>query len=161
VPGAAAPEEGCRPAALVDVPRLAELAAQSVDELRGNKGGAVWARAEGRRAPYEERLWAEVADPDVLVLVGTLDEAVVGFAVVGQRAVLHGTLAVLSDLYVEPAAREVGVGDVLIEAVLAWATEEGCIGVDSLALPGDRHTKNFFEAHGLVARAIVVHRSLG
>jgi hypothetical protein len=32
--------------------------------------------------------------------------------------------------------------------------------VDSLALPGDRHTKNFFEAFGLVARAIVVHKTL-
>ena len=37
---------------------------------------------------------------------------------------------------------------------------QGCFGVDSLALPGDRHTKNFFESFGLVARAIIVHRSL-
>ena len=32
--------------------------------------------------------------------------------------------------------------------------------MDSLALPGDRATKNFFETHGLVARAITVHRRL-
>jgi hypothetical protein len=32
--------------------------------------------------------------------------------------------------------------------------------MDSLALPGDRATKNFFESFGLKARAIVVHRSL-
>ena len=43
---------------------------------------------------------------------------------------------------------------------MAWAKRWGCIGVDSLALPGDRDTKNFFETHGLVARAITVHRTL-
>ena len=47
-----------------------------------------------------------------------------------------------------------------MDAVLAWAGEQGCVGVDALALPGDRATKNFFETFGLVARAIVVHRDL-
>lgn len=41
------------------------------------------------------------------------------------------------------------------------ATAAGCLGIDALALPGNRETKNFFEASGLTARAIVVHRSLG
>jgi hypothetical protein len=47
-----------------------------------------------------------------------------------------------------------------MEALVAWCGIAGCFGVDSLALPGDRHTKNFFESFGLVARAIVVHRKL-
>jgi hypothetical protein len=47
-----------------------------------------------------------------------------------------------------------------MEAVLAWCDERGCFGVDALALPGNRETKNFFESFGLVARAIVVHRRL-
>jgi len=72
----------------------------------------------------------------------------------------EGLLAVVRDLYVEPAARGVGVGAATMEAILAWAGERGCIGVDALALPGSRATKNFFEGFGLVARAIVVHRSL-
>jgi hypothetical protein len=48
----------------------------------------------------------------------------------------------------------------MMEDLVAWCTAQGCFGVDSLALPGDRHTKNFFESFGLVARAIVVHRSI-
>ncbi|NIR35956.1 MAG: hypothetical protein GWN79_05560 [Actinobacteria bacterium] len=47
-----------------------------------------------------------------------------------------------------------------MEAVLDWARTRGCEGIDSLALPGDRHTKNFFETFGLVARALRVHRAL-
>ena len=44
-------------------------------------------------------------------------------------------------------------------SVELWARATGCIGIESMALPGDRDTKNFFEAAGLIARAIVVHRS--
>jgi hypothetical protein len=36
----------------------------------------------------------------------------------------------------------------------------GCVGIDALALPGNRQTKNFFESFGFTARAIVVHRRL-
>lgn len=48
----------------------------------------------------------------------------------------------------------------MMDQILAWCRVHDCIGVDALALPGHRDTKNFFESFGLVARAIVVHRSL-
>ena len=48
----------------------------------------------------------------------------------------------------------------MIEKLLDWARQHKCEGVDSIALPGNRQTKNFFETHGLVARAITVHRRL-
>mgnify|MGYP001466663926 FL=1 len=46
--------------------------------------------------------------------------------------------------------------DLLIDAARA----DGAVGIDSLALPGDRANTHFFERFGLTARAIVVHRSL-
>jgi GNAT superfamily N-acetyltransferase len=64
-------------------------------------------------------------------------------------------------LYVEPDAREVGVGSSLIEDAIAWAQQHGCRGIDATVLPGNRDGKNFFEMHGLVARAIRIHRPLG
>ncbi len=60
----------------------------------------------------------------------------------------------------EPDAREVGVGEAVLARALEWATARGCIGVDAWALPGERATKNFFEAAGFTARLLVVHRSL-
>ena len=54
----------------------------------------------------------------------------------------------------------VAVGEVVMDAAVAWARERGCFGIDSVALPGNRETKNFFERFGLTARAIVVHRVL-
>ena len=75
-----------------------------------------------------------------------------------ERLTDGGLLGVVDDIYVDPGARSVGVGEALMDHVLAWCRDQGCFGVDSLALPGDRATKNFFESFGLVARAIVVHK---
>src|SRR5262245_8671273 len=153
--------EAARPAVADDVPRLAELARAAIAELAQEKGGRMWRLHEARPEPLEDGLAAQVANDDVLVLAGTIDQAAVGYAVAELEALSDGArLAVVRDLYVEPEARGVGVGAVLMEAVVAWATDRRCVGVDALALPGSRATKNFFEGFGLVARAIVVHRDL-
>ncbi len=153
--------EGVRPAHVDDLPRLTTLAREVIAELAGQKGGIVWRRHAARPEPVEDGLTADLDDPDTLVLAGTIDETVVGYAVTTIEDVAgEGRLAVVRDLYVEPGARGVGVGAATMDAVLTWAGERGCIGVDALALPGSRATKNFFEGFGLVARAIVVHRSL-
>ncbi len=153
--------EAARAATVDDVPRVAELAAAAIEELRATKGGAVSARRHARHEPIADSVRADVDDASVLSLVGTIDDFVVGYAIAHvERVHDGGRLAVLTDLYVEPGARDVGVGEALLDTVLAWATEGGCFGIDSLALPGNRETKNFFESAGLVARAIVVHRPL-
>lgn len=94
-----------------------------------------------------------------LVLVGTVLGVPVGVVVARHEVVSDKRLALIEELYTEPEARGVGVGRRLIQAVELWARATGCIGIESMALPGDRDTKNFFEAAGLIARAIVVHRS--
>lgn len=153
--------EGARPARSEDLPRLAGLARELIDELAAEKGGAVWRRHAARTEPLDATLAADLADPATLALAGTIDSSVVGYAVASVVDLDDGgRLAVVRDLYVEAPARGVGVGAALLDAVLAWARDQGCLGVDALALPGSRATKNFFEGFGLVARAIVVHRGL-
>jgi GNAT superfamily N-acetyltransferase len=153
--------ESARPATAADVGRLAVLAEQAVAEIAATKGGDIWARREARQPPYEASFASDLAADDRLVLVGAIDETVIGYAVVRIEA-LHdrGALGVIDDIYVEPGAREVGVGECLMNGIVEWCTARGCVGVDGLALPGNRATKNFFETFGLVARAIVVHRRL-
>jgi len=153
--------EGARPASSDDLARLAELARAAIAELRATKGGEVWARREARVEPIDDSLAADLANGDTLVLAGVIDDAMIGYAVVTTEALSDGgAIARLTDVYVEPEARGVGVGEALLDAVVEWATERKCVGIDSLALPGNRETKNFFESFGLVARAIVVHRPL-
>jgi GNAT superfamily N-acetyltransferase len=153
--------EAARPASSDDLPRIAELARAAIAELRSTKGGEVWARREARKEPIDGSLAADLANGSALVLVGEIDDVVIGYAVAVIDEMSDGSaLARLTDVYVEPEARGVGVGELLLDAVVAWATTRGCRGIDSLALPGNRETKNFFESFGLVARAIVVHRPL-
>lgn len=93
--------------------------------------------------------------------MANLDGASVGFAAARLRRLTDGSLlADIEALYVLPEARGVGLGEALMEAVLAWAAAAGAAAVDSVALPGDRVTKNFFERFGLTARALQVHRRL-
>jgi GNAT superfamily N-acetyltransferase len=63
-------------------------------------------------------------------------------------------------VYVDPAARGVGVGEAVMELVLAWCHGHACRAIDSLALPGMRESKNFFERFGLKTRQLIVHRAL-
>lgn len=93
--------------------------------------------------------------------VGTLDGASVGFAAARFVALADGrSLAAIDALYVLPEARGVGLGEALMDEILAWAVAGGAAAVDAVALPGDRVTKNFFERYGMTARAIQVHRRL-
>lgn len=155
-------------ATAADVPRLAQLAEQAVADMRRGRGGEVWARTLGRRAPFEPFLAEQLARPDDhRVVAGTLDGVVVGYGVARLDAtpppdVAPATelLGTVTDLYVEPEARGLGLGEAMMQHLVDWCAEHGCYGVDSLALPGDRATKNFFESFGLTARAILVHRSL-
>jgi GNAT superfamily N-acetyltransferase len=153
--------EAARPATGADVERLAELAAEAVAEQAGERGGPIWSQREARAVPAAASLRVDLDDASRLVLAGTIDDAVVGYAVVRTEPLRDGRLlGVLTDVYVEPEARAVGVGEVLVDAVLDWCRAQGCTGVDGLALPGNRATKNFFETFGFTARAIVVHRTL-
>jgi GNAT superfamily N-acetyltransferase len=152
---------GARAAQPEDLAELDRLAGEAIDELRPARGGDLWWRTLGRRPPHGPSLAAAIAAADVLVLCGTIDDAVVGYGVTRLDELADGSvLAVIEDLYTTPEARHVGVGEAMMDRIVAWATERGACGVDALALPGMRDTKNFFESFGLVARAIVVHRPL-
>jgi GNAT superfamily N-acetyltransferase len=101
-----------------------------------------------------------IADTDRLVVVGTIDEVEVGFALARYRVVGLTPIGNVEAIYVEPAARQVGVGEAMVEAITEWCDRRGCRGVDAPALPGSRPAKAFFEDNGFVARLLVMHRPL-
>ena len=151
-------EEECRPAVAADVPRLAELNRAVVEELAPMRGGAVWKAREARQEPVEEALAELLEDPDARVLVATIDGTVVGYAVVRLEHLADGSvLGVIDDIFVEEGARQVGLGELMIDDLMAWCEERKCIGMDAMALPGHRATKNFFEESGFTARQLVMH----
>jgi GNAT superfamily N-acetyltransferase len=150
-----------RRATPADLPELQRLHHLAREHVGAERGGAVLLGREVRPAPVEESLQADLAAPDGVVLLGCLGPEPVGLAIARLETLHDGSrLAQVGELFVESDARDVGVGAALMHELIRWATEQGCDGIGSVVLPGDRASKNFFESFGLVARAIAVHRDL-
>ena len=146
-----------RPATNPDLSALSMLADAFRIEQREARGGVLWDEREAQEhgdAPLE----ASMADPDALCVVGTINEVVLAFAVVGLERIRSGaTIGRIEQLFVDPQARAVGVGEAMMEHVVEWCHSKACIGIDAYALPGERLTKNFFESNGFVARLLTMH----
>lgn len=160
-----APEVTARRALPDDEATLRSLATLANGETAAiERGGAAWAASEARRGTPEGLSdLVEAAggvDPGRRVLLGCIDGIPVGYLAARIDVTSAGPMGRVTDLFVEEAARGVGVGAAMIDALLVWAEHEGCFGVDAWALPGERETKNFFEAAGFTARLLVVHRRL-
>jgi GNAT superfamily N-acetyltransferase len=151
--------ESCRPARAGDLDRIAALARVMHDELRTLKGGVIWNAREARPEPLDESYRALLGRDDACLVVGTLDDAVIGFGAAVVESLRTGDrLGVVTDIFVESEARAVGVGESIMRTLLRFCADAGCVGVDAWALPGHRDTKNFFEGSGFSARGIVMHR---
>lgn len=125
------------------------------------RGGALWSARDARAEPLEFAFPELLERDDSCVVAGTIDAVVIGFGVGRLEQLRDGRLlGIIEELFVEPEARSIGVGDAMVDVLLAFFSAAGCIGADALALPGNRATKNFFEQHGFVARSLVMHRNL-
>ncbi len=153
--------ENARTADANDSKELEKLAVKANEEMIQKRGGPTLDLLN----PYYGDLplmFSEAFDSeDSEVVVGTIDEVIVGFGIAEIYELQDGAPhASIRSLYVEEEARSVGVGEVMMNALLGWAAERKAVAIDAVALPGDRQTKNFYETHGLVARAITVQRNL-
>ena len=150
-----------RPAVASDLDVITGLIEAVQAELAPERGGAAWLVSEARAIPLRPSINGDIGAVDVHVSVSGIDDVVLGVAVTRLRE-LHDArrVAFISELVVDPDARGVGLGVGLLEDAVAWAKEVGAVGIESTALPGQRATKNFFEAAGMKARLLTVHASL-
>lgn len=74
--------------------------------------------------------------------------------------ILHEKVCQIKVLAVSKNCRGAGVGEALYLDCEKWAKLHGAIGIEVVVLPGDRHTKNFCERNGLVARSLTMFRQL-
>jgi GNAT superfamily N-acetyltransferase len=160
-----------RPARADDLERCGELVASALRHLTSRRGGELL-ETFGLGGPCEDSpfpvtgeallSWAS-GDPDRRVLVGLFERAVVGTAaarIVGSRKGGPDRLGQIVLCYVEPGARQVGVGSALLDEMVLWFRSRRCTHVDGLALPGDRDTKQLYERAGFKARLLVLSRPL-
>lgn len=152
--------EAVRPADAGDIPRIVELGQAMRDELEPMRGGVLWRQREGASEPLGATFERALGDPYAALLLGTIDGAAMGYALAQAELLPDGSrLGVIVDLFVEAGVREVGLGEALLDEVLARFAAWGCVGADAVALPGNRAVKNFFEEQGFTARLLRMHRT--
>lgn len=139
-----------RPATGADSPAVFALAEAALAEQLPLRGGDLYAVREARPVGPGSSVW-----------VGELAGAIVGY-LAGRVEDLADArrLGVIDAVYVDPGCRSVGVGEAMMASALAWFVSRGCSGVDAIALPGARATKNFFEESGFTSRLLVMHHRL-
>jgi GNAT superfamily N-acetyltransferase len=143
-----------RPASAADRSAMEGLRAFALAEMSALRGGELYGDREARALP-------DPGDETRPVWVGVLHGATVGYLVARIEPLPGGrVLGIVDAVYVEPGCRAVGVGEAMMAAALEWFRERRCVGVDAIALPGARSTKNFFEESGFTARLLVMHHRL-
>jgi N-acetylglutamate synthase-like GNAT family acetyltransferase len=95
---------------------------------------------------------------DRSVFLGSFDDTTVGLAVAHIDRLPAETIATMDLCYVEPEARDVGVGESLVFAVMHWARDAGATALQALAAPGDRATKRLLESAGFKTRLLILQR---
>jgi GNAT superfamily N-acetyltransferase len=155
--------EGVRVAEADDAQRCLELAEEFVSGLASRRGGSLLlVQSEDSTGWVSDvaRFGQLLDDPDRLLLIGTLDGVVTGLAMGHVEPLPDGRpLGFLDACYVKPDARGVGLGRLLLDGIVGWLSDRNCVGVDGMALPGDREAKNFFEASGFKARLLTMHHT--
>lgn len=152
--------EAARPAVAADVAVIEAINERRRAEMDGHRGAEMFLAREASSSPVGGRISSAIASEQATVVVGCYDDVVFGYAVASYDELSDGSrVAVLTDFVTDADAREAGIGEAMMNLVVEQAKAAGCRGIDSVALPGDRETKNFFESFGLKARLLTVHRS--
>ncbi len=133
-----------------DLTQLELLEREARAALVGQRGGERWLVEHGA----VDDAWVQrciVSD----VYVAVIDDVVVGYLIadLGPDHVVR-----IDQVWVTPAARELGFGDELLATAIASARKRGAVAVEGQALPGDRQTKNLYERAGIVARLITTFK---
>lgn len=97
-------------------------------------------------------------DAITLTYLARLGQSPAGFLTATSSP--QGGRARLDALFVCPELRSIGIGHELLRHLLEELRRRGCDRLDGFALPGDRATKNFFESHAMVTRALVLSTRL-
>jgi ribosomal protein S18 acetylase RimI-like enzyme len=148
-----------RPAGAADVPALLRLYRGLEAEMTALH--PMWPLADGLAEPVESSFEHLLGDPEALVVMGEIDGYAFGFAMARIEEILPQAagerIGSIRLIYVEPEAREISLGEEMRDHLIGELRRRGISRFDAHVLPGHRLAKNFFEAGGFSARAIIMH----
>lgn len=136
---------------------LLEMYVRLEEEMSGLS--PMWPLVSGLVSP--QSVDELIVSPRAVVLVGEYEGVPFGFLIATIDEMLPAAngerLGSIRYVFVEPEAREVGVGEEMLRLVLELLRAGGIGRFDAHVLPGHRLAKNFFEQGGFAARHIIMH----
>ena len=115
--------------------------------MLAQRDGELWNSLDKNSLAVTARLQQRINDS--IVIIGEIKEVPVGVAVLDLRRpsdhIGDAPIAVIEEIYTMADARGVGVGSAMITTAVEWCRSVGARGIEAIALPGDRNTKNFFK----------------
>ena len=148
-----------REASRDDIDVLVSLYRSLEDEMVGLH--SMWPLADGLVEPVEKSFVEALRHPNVIVLIGAIDDVPFGFLLARVETLLDQAgderIGSIRLIFVDHEAREVAVGEGMRDMAIEMLRERGITKFDAHVLPGHRLAKNFFEAGGFSARSIVMH----
>ena len=151
-----------RPAQLADVPAIAALWIRLLESHAALD--PVFALRAGAPAALEVELRRVFDDADTALLVADADGCVVGFCAAhferSPALARESCRAEITELVVEPAARQSGIGRALANAALGWARSRGALRVEVRVAARNDAGQAFWRRLGFGAFVDVLDRRL-
>ena len=144
-----------RSASEQDVPAIVDLAKEARSEIAQFRGHEHLLED----STSTEQQWATAIASDTnVVLVALSSMSTVGYAKgdIDDK----GAICLVSHVFVDPQARQLGIGAGLVGEIARVAKAKGCQTLDAVALPGDRKMKNLYERIGMPARLLIASKNL-
>ncbi|MGH8926739.1 MAG: GNAT family N-acetyltransferase [Acidimicrobiia bacterium] len=154
-------EVGSRRATVEDVTVLIDLYRSLEKEMVALH--PLWPLADGLAEPVEDSLRLTLTDDRSFVYLGAIDDVPLGFLLARIEELLPqaggARVGSIRFVFVDHDAREIGVGEAMLDQAMIELRGMGIRLFDAHVLPGHRLAKNFFEAGGFAARSIIMHHT--
>jgi len=152
--------ESARLAELSDSAAFAYLHKLSREGIEGHRGADLWLEKNSLKGDSEVIFGDLLGDSQYACIIGLYGNYPLGFLIAEQTNLFGDVCVDIHEVFVEADARSVGIGESMMDFLIAWAGSKSASSITSRALPGDRQLKNFFERYKLTARLIEVAKKI-
>ena len=152
--------ESARFAEISDRAEFEYLFKSSRESISGHRGADQWVEINSIKNASGSLFENLLNESKYRCVLGLYADHAFGFIIAEQTHLLGEVSVDIHEVFVDPEAREVGVGEAMMDYLLEWARSVSATTLTSRALPGDRQLKNFFERYKVTARLIEVAKRL-
>ncbi len=152
--------ETARLADLGDEQYFADLFTAARIETSSSKGFELWNQLESVGNTPGITFKEFTASTQKAIVIGEYDNYPLGYMLIELLTIDDKFATNIHEVFVDADAREVGIGEVIMDFAIDWSRANGSALIMGRTFPGDRATKNFFERFRITARLIEVSKDL-